>query len=307
MQQYLWVFIKGLAMGAADVVPGVSGGTIAFISGIYERLLQALGSFNLTLLGKLKNDGVKAAWQHIDGSFLLVLFSGVLTSILSLAKIITYLLAEYPILVWAFFFGLILASAIYITRQIPKWNLQLILAVLAGAAIAVAITALKPADIVATPLNVFLAGAIAICAMILPGVSGSFLLLLMGLYQPILAAIKQVELAILFSFAAGAGLGLLSFAKLLSWLLARFHNITLAFLTGFLFGSLNLVWPWKQTLSFYESRHGLKPLEQQNISPWVYETLTEQASLWPQALGLAVLAVILVLGLEFFAQDKQAE
>lgn len=305
MQQYFFVFIKGLAMGAADVVPGVSGGTVAFITGIYERLLNALSSVNVEFFSLIKKARIKSAWQHIDGNFLLILFGGILTSILSLAKVITYLLAQYPILVWAFFFGLILASAIYITRQIPKWNVSLMAAVFVGAAIAVLITSLTPADIVATPYNVFFAGAIAICAMILPGVSGSFLLLLMGLYQPILMAIKQVDLVLLGCFAAGAGVGLLSFAKLLNWLLVRYHNITLAVLTGFLFGSLKLVWPWKQTLTFYESRHGLKPLQQQNISPWLYEQITQQDSLWFQALVLAVFAVVFVLGLEYFARDKQ--
>lgn len=305
MNQYFFVFIKGLAMGAADVVPGVSGGTVAFITGIYERLLTALSRVDVQLFSLLRKWQIKSAWQYLDGSFLVVLFSGVLSSILSLAKIITFLLAQYPILVWAFFFGLILASALYIIRQIPKWNASVCIAVLIGIVIAVLITSLKPADIVATPYNVFFAGAIAICAMILPGVSGSFLLLMMGLYQPILTAIKQADLVLLGCFAAGAGIGLLSFAKFLNYLLARFHNITLAFLTGFLFGSLKLVWPWKQTLTFYESRHGLKPLEQQNVSPWLYEQITQQGSLWPQALALAVFAVVFVLGLEYFARDKQ--
>lgn len=288
-------------MGAADVVPGVSGGTVAFITGIYEELLTSIKSVNLTALTLLFKQGPKAAWQHINGNFLLVLALGILTSVFSLAKIISGLLEQQPLLVWSFFFGLILASSFHMARQLKVWNLQVVGALLVGIVVAWGVAELKPAELPPAPLLVFLSGAIAICAMILPGISGSFILLLLGMYAHILSAVKELDLVILACFAAGCGIGLLSFANVLSWLFKRFHDLTVSLLTGFLIGSLYLVWPWKHTLSYYQNSKGEQmALVRENVLPSGFLELTGSD---PQAL----LCLVLVLGglfavllLEFF-------
>jgi putative membrane protein len=299
--KWIGIYIRGLAMGAADVVPGVSGGTVAFITGIYEELLTSIKSVNLTALKLLFKQGPGAAWQHINGNFLLVLALGILTSIFSLAKIISGLLEQQPLLVWSFFFGLILASSVHMARQLKVWNLQAIMAVLLGIIVAWMVALLKPAELPPLPLLVFLSGAIAICAMILPGISGSFILLLLGMYAHILSAVKQLDLALLVCFAAGCGVGLLSFANLLSWLFKRFHDLTLSLLTGFLIGSLYLVWPWKHTLSYYQNSKGEQmALVRENVLPGGF---LELAGADPQTLLCLVLALgglFTVLLLEFF-------
>lgn len=296
-------------MGAADVVPGVSGGTIAFITGIYETLLDSIKSVNLTALKLLFSDGPAAVWRHCNGNFLLALGLGILTSILSLANLITFLLDNYPLFVWSFFFGLIVASSAFIARQIPKWSLQHGVALLIGVLIAIVIAEMKPAQLSPDPLMVFLSGSIAICAMILPGISGSFILVLLGMYRYILEAISQLNLIVLFSFAMGCGIGLLCFANLLSWLLARFHDLTMSVLTGFLIGSLYLIWPWKQTLSFYTDRHGEQiPLEQKNVLPMNYQELTGIEAMTLSCVALMVLGFAIVVFLEKWgAQFDQAK
>lgn len=299
IKQYLLVLLKGMAMGAADVVPGVSGGTVAFITGIYEELLDSLRKMTPQAVGIFFKQGPKVFWSHINGTFLLVLGAGVLTSLLSLARVITYLLATYPILVWAFFFGLIIASVIYIARQLPVWRWQEILALAVGTAIALAISVAKPAQLPAEPWMMFTAGAIAICAMILPGVSGSFLLLLMGMYAVFLNALKTLDPIMLASFGAGCALGLLAFSHFLHWLLERFHNVTLALLSGFLVGSLNVIWPWKQTLETVIKRDGREvPVVQENLWPFTYAEVTGLPAYAWQAIVLAIFGVVLVLGLE---------
>jgi putative membrane protein len=299
--KWIGIYIRGLAMGAADVVPGVSGGTVAFITGIYEELLASIKSVNLTALKLLFKQGPRAAWQHINGNFLLVLALGILTSIFSLAKIISGLLEQQPLLVWSFFFGLILASSVHMARQLKVWNLQAVMAVLLGIIVAWMVAVLKPAELPPVPLLVFLSGAIAICAMILPGISGSFILLLLGMYAHILSAVKQLDLVLLGCFAAGCGVGLLSFANLLSWLFKRFHDLTLSLLTGFLIGSLYLVWPWKHTLSYYQNSKGEQmALVRENVLPGGF---LELAGADPQTLLCLVLALgglLAVLLLEFF-------
>jgi putative membrane protein len=292
------IYLRGIAMGAADVVPGVSGGTVAFITGIYEELLNSIKSINLSAIKTLIADGPMASWQQINGNFLLVLGLGILTSILSLAKVLGFLLDQYPLLLWSFFFGLILASSFHMAKQINRWSVKEWLALIVGVLIAVAIAELKPADLPPTPIMVFVAGSIAICAMILPGISGSFILVLMGMYRHILEAVNRFDWLLLLCFAAGCGVGLLSFTHLLSWLLTRFHNVAMSLLTGFLFGSLYLVWPWKHTLSFYENRHGEQlALEQQNVLPAAYQSATglDSQLVFCTALMLAGIALVLVL------------
>jgi putative membrane protein len=248
IQSYLILFVKGIAMGAADVIPGVSGGTIAFITGIYEELINSIKSVNLRTLKLLLTGKFAEFWKAINGTFLLSLVTGIAVSILTLAKGLKYLLDYYPILVWSFFFGLIVASAIYVARTIPKWNLPTVVSGIAGIIIAYFITVITPAEANITTWFIFLSGAIAICAMILPGISGSFILVLLGMYKFILEAVGNFNFAVIFTFIAGAAIGIISFSHVLSWLLKKHHNLTIALLSGFMVGSLNKVWPWKEAV-----------------------------------------------------------
>ncbi|CAL2082060.1 DUF368 domain-containing protein [Tenacibaculum sp. 190524A05c] len=269
IKDYFLISLKGIAMGAADVVPGVSGGTIAFISGIYEELLSSISNINLSLLKTLKNEGFKEAWKQLNGNFLLSLFLGILVSFLSLAKVISWLLETHPILLWSFFFGLVLASIIYVAKQIEKWNVVSVLLLIATTIIAYVITTLPPlvSEDSSMPF-IFLAGAIAICAMILPGISGSFILVLLGAYKPVLNALTNKDIPIIVVFMLGAITGLLSFSRVLKWLFANFKNFTLAALTGFIIGSLNKIWPWKKVLTYRTNSHGEKvPFNEESILP----------------------------------------
>ncbi|WP_049722167.1 DUF368 domain-containing protein [Gilvimarinus polysaccharolyticus] len=300
--------LKGMAMGAADVVPGVSGGTIAFITGIYERLLGALKSFTPAALLILKRDGWRAFWQHVDGTFLCVLFAGVLISIATLAHGIAFALTSYPLQVWGFFSGLILASTIYIGRGLAWRNALVLVALIIGALAAIWLGSVKPVNMPINTFTIFAAGAIAICAMILPGISGSFLLLIMGVYPVVIAAVTEFNLKLLLTFMAGCIVGLLLFSHLLYWLLQRYRQPTLAFLCGVLAGSLTIVWPWKQTVSTMLDRHGeLVPLVQRNLMPWDYETATAASSAWPSVLALFTAAVVMVFALEYGARQLQSK
>lgn len=307
MKEYLFIFLRGVAMGAADVVPGVSGGTIAFISGIYDRLLAAIAACTPDKLVWLLRGRIADTWRAIDGAFLVTLLAGIICSIATLARLITYLLANHGLLVWSFFFGLIVVSVYLVGREIPRWNLAAIVAAVLGGAFAYLITVASPLALSMTPLNVFLGGCIAICAMILPGISGSFILLLLGLYSGVLQAVKSADFGLLGLFALGCVTGLLSFARLLSWLLRHARSVTLAFLTGLLVGSLNKVWPWKQTLSWRVNSHGEQvPLQEMNLLPHQYAELTGEPSLWQAGLALMVLGVVLVLLLEWWGRRASA-
>ena len=246
---YLIISFKGMAMGAADAVPGVSGGTIAFISGIYEELINTISNVNLTTLKILKTEGIQAFWTKVNGNFLLALLIGMVISFASFMKLAKYLIEQHPILIWSFFFGLIIASILFIGKQITKWNIATIIAVIAGAILAYYITSLPSMASNNNPFFLFFAGAIAICAMILPGISGSFILVILGAYKTLSVAIDSLDIKKIAIFALGAIVGLLSFSRVLKWLFKHYHNITLAVLTGFIFGSLNKIWPWKETIS----------------------------------------------------------
>jgi putative membrane protein len=302
IKDYIVIGLKGMAMGAADVVPGVSGGTIAFISGIYEELLGSISNVNLGLFKTLKNEGFKIAWKQLNGNFLLSLFIGIFISILSLAKAIKYLLENEPILLWSFFFGLVLASIIYIAKQISKWNFILIIIAVLGAFLAYYITTLNPlVSESSSSLYVFFAGAIAICAMILPGISGSFILVLLGAYKPVLDALNDKDFKIIFTFIAGAILGLLSFSKVLKWLFANYKNHTLAALTGFIMGSLNKIWPWKETLTWRVNSHGIKvPFNQQSVTPFSFNGDAELSI----AMVMAIVGFLLILLMEKLAVKR---
>lgn len=247
LKDYALLMLKGMGMGAADVVPGVSGGTIAFIVGIYDELINTIKSINLQSLKLLFTFKFKEFWKAVNGNFLFSLFAGIAISVFSLAKLITYLLVAHPILVWAFFFGLVLASTWFVAKDIEGWNWKTVLSFIIGAVIAYYITVVTPAETPTNLLFIFLCGAIAICAMILPGISGSFILVLLGKYHYIMDAVKGLDLLILCVFGAGALVGITSFSRVLSYALKHFRNVTMAVLAGFMLGSLNKVWPWKTT------------------------------------------------------------
>jgi putative membrane protein len=248
-RHHIVLFFKGLAMGAADVVPGVSGGTIAFISGIYSELINTIKSINMQALKILRHQGVLAAWEHINGAFIMVLLGGILTSLFSLARIMHYLLDTYPLPLWAFFTGLIVGSVAYLLRQHPlSGSLEKFFFVL-GVVIAYGISMAPHMVLEGNLITMFFAGSIALCAMILPGISGSFILVLLGLYPVFIGAIANLQLDILVVFASGGIIGLMIFSRLLSWLLAHFQDRVIAVMCGFLVGSLNVIWPWKEVVT----------------------------------------------------------
>ncbi|MFP5470228.1 MAG: DUF368 domain-containing protein [Bacteroidia bacterium] len=318
------LFLKGMAMGAADVVPGVSGGTIAFISGIYEELLNSISNINLDAFKKLFSEGIKAFWKHINGAFLLTLVLGIGTSIALFAKLIKYLLENEAILLWSFFFGLIVASVWLVGKQVKQWNSKNYIGLAFGTAIAYYITLITPTSGSENLLYIFICGIIAITAMILPGISGSFILLLLGAYttvlgevSDILSAIKDADLTlflssatILFVFALGCITGLISFSKLLSWLFSKAHDLTVAILTGFLIGSLNKVWPWKQATEVYVKHQGevnevVVPLVEKNLSPFSYTNVLGEPHQLTFAIILCVVGMLLILVLDKFSPEKK--
>lgn len=289
LKDYGLLVLKGMGMGAADVVPGVSGGTIAFIVGIYEELIDSIKSINGASLKLLlpENRGVLEGNQcqlpaihhcRDRDQYLLV------------GKIITWLLTDHPILVWSFFFGLVLASTWFVSKDIKKWDWKTILSYIIGIVIAFYITVATPAETPSNLFFIFLCGAIAICAMILPGISGSFILVLLGKYFYIMEAVKTFNIPVMLVFICGAAIGITSFSRVLSFALRRFHDITISVLAGFMLGSLNKVWPWKETIETYTDSHGIvKPLVEANIMP--------NQLVW-EAVGLMVLGYAIVYFLE---------
>lgn len=279
---YFFITLKGIAMGAADVVPGVSGGTIAFISGIYQELIDSINKVDFSFFLTWKKESFQAAWQKINGSFLLSLIIGIAISILSLAKVITHLLKNEPIAVWSFFFGLVISSIVFVGKQITEFSFKNIFALMIGTVISFYITIAEPTASPDSYFYLFLSGFIAIIAMILPGISGAFILLLMGSYEIVMHTINQfreavfkLDLFMLWSaiskilvFGLGAILGLKLFSKILHWMFDQYKNLTLALLTGFMLGSLNKVWPWKKTLETRINSHGeIVPFLEKSILP----------------------------------------
>jgi len=309
---YITITLKGIAMGAADVVPGVSGGTIAFISGIYQELIDSINKVDFSFFSNWKKEGLKTAWNKINGNFLLALLSGIAISILSLSKLITYLLSNHPILVWSFFFGLVIASVFFVGKQITNYSAKTMFALLLGTIISYLITIVNP---VASPDSypyLFLSGFIAIIAMILPGISGAFILLLMGSYETVISTINQFRTSLfsldleilqqsilkLATFAVGAILGLKLFSKILHWLFNKHKNVTLALLTGFMVGSLNKVWPWKKVLSSrLNSDNQTVPFTEKSIMPFNFDGDNQ----------LLLAIVLMVIGfLTIFVLEKRA-
>jgi len=300
VKDYLVISMKGIAMGAADVVPGVSGGTIAFISGIYEELIDSINKVNLGTLKILRKEGFAAMWVSINGNFLLSLVLGIGISVLSLARLIRHYLETQPILIWSFFYGLVLASIIYVGMKIQRWNLGTILLLILGAFIGYIITTLTPQNAEVTYPYVFLSGALAICAMILPGISGGYILLLLGMYKPVLDALHDKDFGVIAVLMAGAITGLLSFSRLLKWLFDHYENLTLALLTGFIVGSLNKIWPWKEVLESEMINGKLKILSEKSVMPNSFQGDAQLG----MAILMGIIGFLFIVLLEKLAQRK---
>lgn len=336
LKEYLVISLKGMAMGAADVVPGVSGGTIALITGIYKELIGSFANINLGLIKIFRKEGIASAFRSVNGPFLLALISGIAISIFSLAKLFHYLIEHKPVLVWSFFFGLIIASIWLVGKLVENWNKSTVSLLIAGALISFAITIISPANGPDTLWYLFISGMLAFVAMILPGISGSFILLLLGAYQLVLGKVSSLIGALhpfdsqllignvisLGVFAIGGVVGLLSFSRILRWMFEKYEANTLALLTGFLIGSLNKVWPWKQTVEVFvkhagEEKESVVPLVQNNVLPNdSFRFITEaDAQLGivdkdPQlgyAILLAVFGFMLIFLLERFSAKHTAE
>jgi putative membrane protein len=288
-------------MGAADVVPGVSGGTMAFILGIYEELINSIKSIDLKVIRLLFLFKIKEVFSIVPWQFLLSVLVGILLAIFSLAKGIEWLLENQPVLLWSFFFGLVLASVFMVSKRIARWSVVTIAAAALATVAAWVLVGLVPAETPDALWFVFLSGVIAICAMILPGISGSFILVLLGKYEYILSAVNNRDIFTLVVFASGAAVGIISFAQVLGWLFKKYHDLTVATLTGLMLGSLRKVWPWKETIETMLDRHGEEiPVKQINIFP---EAFNLEVSF---ALGLAVLGLVIVLVVENLAAKKEA-
>jgi len=291
------VAFKGACMGAADVIPGVSGGTIAFIMGIYGELLNSIKSINGEAFRFFFSGKFAPFWKHVNGTFLASLFAGILISVFSLARLMKYLLEFHPIPLWSFFFGLILASAVYILKGLDKWNIQNIISLLVGVATGAFICLASPGQTPDELWFIFLSGAIAICAMVLPGISGSFILLLLGKYAFVMTAVSELNIPVLIVFAAGCAVGIVGFSHFLSWLLKKFYMLTIALLSGFMLGSLLKVWPWKIP--------GAADGFDYPALPGTFTQVTGLESQLGTSIAFAVLGLVLVLAIEFFAVKEQ--
>lgn len=294
MKQFLRLFFTGFSMGSADIVPGVSGGTIAFLLGIYEELIYSIKTITGECLRLLfvERDFMGAV-KKVPFSFLIPLGLGIVTAIVTLAHLLENLLLHYPTLVWAFFLGLIIASIYIVRKRVVTWDLHDYVALVVTAIVAYFLVGMVPVETSSHPLMVILSGAIAICAMILPGVSGSFLLLIMGKYEQILGAVSDRDIVTLGLFMLGAAIGISVFSRLLSWLFAKHHDITVAALIGFMIGSLRKIWPWKEVVSTRVDSHGVVvPFIEKNILPNAATT-----EFWI-AIVLVVIGFILILILD---------
>ena len=296
IKDYLLITLKGVSMGAADVVPGISGGTIAFIVGVYEELIESIKSISLSSLKLFFTGKIAAFWKAVNANFLIALVGGIAISVFSLAKTITYLLESYPILVWAFFFGLMLASVWIIAKEVEKWNWKTIPCFIIGAIIAFLITMATPAETPNGLWFIFLCGMVAICAMILPGTSGSFILILLGKYKYIMDSVKEFDLPVIIVFIMGAIVGITSFSRILSYALRNFYTTMIAILSGFMLGSLNKIWPWKEIIEIHPDSHHI----------------IKEINIWPntlilESIGLAILGFVIVFFLEKLSAKKTKE
>lgn len=289
VKSHLRLFITGFTMGAADIVPGVSGGTIAFIFGIYEQLINSIKTVSGEVPKLLLKGKFKEAIKKVPFAFLVPLGVGVLTALLTLANVLSYALSTYPAFLWSFFFGLVVASVLTIRKSVNIWSAKSVIALLTTTVLAYFLVGAVPVQTPNTLLAFFLSGAIAICAMILPGVSGSFLLVIMGKYEQVLNAVTNQDFLTLGVFAVGCVVGLALFSRLLSWLFAKHHDIVVASLIGFMIGSLRKIWPWKEVISTRINSHGeVVPLQEVNILPTSVD-VSVVISLFLCALGIATI------------------
>lgn len=302
--KYFTVAFKGACMGAADVIPGVSGGTIAFLMGIYQELIDSIKSISSSNIKLLFQGKIVEFWKVINGNFLVSLLLGIMVSVFSLARLMKYLLEFHPIPLWSFFFGLILASSVVVLRQLDKWSVQNIISLLMGIVCAAYICLVSPSQTPDEYWFIFLSGAIAICAMILPGISGSFILLLLGKYHFVMSAVTELNIPVLSVFAAGAVIGILSFSHLLSWLLKKFYMATIALLSGFMIGSLIKVWPWKEQIA--ASVGDGAPMVDFPVMPGKFEVVSGLSAQVGEALVFAVVGVAVVLLIEIASHKKEA-
>lgn len=300
LKSYITISLKGLGMGAADVVPGVSGGTIAFITGIYEELVTTIANVDLRLIKTWKKEGFGNMWKQLNGNFILALVIGIAISIFTLMRLTNYLLETYPVIVWSFFFGLVVASVWYVGKQIERWTAKLIIFAFIGFVIAFGITLMTPSQGIDHPLYFMLCGAIAICAMILPGISGAFILVLMGGYKSITAAVSELNFQVIGLVALGAIIGILSFSRILKWLFNHFRLSTLAILTGFIAGSLNKIWPWKNVLDSEIIKDKVIILDETSVLPQNFNGDPQLVF----AIVAAILGFLLILLLEKVAEQQ---
>lgn len=301
-QHWLGLYLRGVAMGAADLVPGVSGGTIALITGIYDRFIAAIASVGIDALRMVLSGRIKSAWAHVDGNFLLAVGGGILSSIALLASLLNWLILNYPLPLWSLFCGLILASALHLFYESRlDWAARDYALWLVGIGVALIVGLMQATQLPVSQVSIFLAGAIAISAMLLPGISGSFLLLILGMYQPVITALVNLDVIILGVFALGCISGLLVFSRVLKVLLARAQRATMAILYGFLLGSVIMLWPWQRPIAVVVDRHGEnRVVQSEPVLPQTYmESVGEPMlllCLFAFALGLGVVALLLSRG-----------
>ena len=289
-------------MGIADAVPGVSGGTIAFITGIYEELLHSLNEIDRDALGLLTKLRLAELWKKINGNFLLTVSAGVITSLLVLVSIIFNLIVHYPVLISSFFFGVIFASVALVLKEIKAWGYKPIVTFFVSAVIGYFITTLSPATTPDTYWFVFICGALAICSMIFPGISGAFILVLLGKYQFMITSLVEFNMGVILTFALGGAIGLLSFARLITWVLDHYHHVTVAVLAGFILGSLNKVWPWRKGMEFVTTREGEQvAVFDKSILPWHFLSETGRNPQLFQAILTMALGVCIVIVTERIA------
>lgn len=301
MKNYIFLFLKGFGMGAANVIPGVSGGTIALITGIFEKLILSIKSFDLKAIRLLFTAKFKEFADHVNLYFLIAIFSGIIISIFSLAIVLQFLLLNYPVYIWAFFFGLILASVYFVGKEIQQWTIENIIFFVIGTAIALGITFMNQATENSSFLYLFICGIVAICSMILPGLSGSFILVLLGNYQYVLNAVKEFDIVSLVPIVLGAGFGLLAFSHLLAWLYKKYKEQTIAILCGFILGSLGILWPWK--ISYNQSGNLIpigsdeKALSYERFIPEAFNTEVLIA------IGLLIIGIFVIWAMEKLAKQ----
>jgi putative membrane protein len=293
-------------MGVADVIPGMSGGSVAFITGIYVEMVHALRSIDREAFELLTKKRFDDFWKKINGNFLVAVFAGIVTSLLTIARLMTHLQTKYPILVWSFVFGLILISALLVLRDIKKYNVGIVVAFFCGALASYGITLLSPAQTPASIWFIFLTGLLSVSALLIPGLSGAFILLLLGKYQYMVNALISFNFVVILVFLGGCVAGLIGFSRFLTLTLNNYHNATVALLTGFMVGSLNKVWPWREVLEYVTNSRGDQvPAFDRSILPWHYLNITgKDPQVFQAILMMAISVFIVVLFVKIAARLK---